>query len=160
MRAANNRTLEVSEAEAETLLARCLHPDSPLTAADAEDSVLHGDCLELMPLLPRGFADLLIADPPYNLSKDYHGEAFRHMPDADYAAYTEHWLDLALPLLKPGGSVYFCCDWRTSVVIAPLLQKRLKLRNRLPRRRDRAACRDRGACAHRRSVPALPFPPR
>ena len=117
MRAANNRTLEMSDGEAEAYLARCLRPDSPLITA--EDCILHGDCLTLMPLLPRGFADLLIADPPYNLSKDYHGEAFRRMSDADYAAYTEHWLELALPLLRQDASVYVCCDWRSSLVIAP-----------------------------------------
>ena len=137
MRAPNNRTLALSGAEEERLLARCLRPDAPLSAAEAEDRVLHGDCLALMPLLPRGFADLLIADPPYNLSKDFHGGGFRRMSDADYAAYTERWLDLALSLLKPDGSVYVCCDWRSSLVIGPLLQKRLHVRNRITWQREK-----------------------
>ena len=137
MRAANNRTLEVSGAEAETLLARCLRPAGPLAEADCENRVLLGDSLELMALLPRRSADLLIADPPYNLSKDYHGGAFRRMSDEDYAAYTERWLDLALPLLKPDASVYVCCDWRSGLVIAPVLEKRLKLRNRITWQREK-----------------------
>ena len=137
MRAANNRTLALSGAEEERLLARCLRPDAPLSAAEAEDRVLHGDCLALMPLLPRGFADLLIAAPPYNLSKDFHGGGFRRMSDGDYAAYTERWLELALPLLKPDGSVYVCCDWRSSLVIGPLLQKRLRVLNRITWQREK-----------------------
>ncbi len=135
MRAANNRTLEISDGEAEAYLARCLHPDSPLTTA--EDCILHGNCLTLMPMLPRGFADLLIADPPYNLSKNYHGETFRRISDADYAAYTEHWLELALPLLRQDASVYVCCDWHSSLVIAPVLQKHLHVRNRITWQREK-----------------------
>ena len=137
MRAANNRTLEVSAAEAEEYRARCLRPAGPLAEAECESRVLLGDSLELLPLLPRGCADLLIADPPYNLSKDYHGGAFRRMPEADYAAYTERWLTLALPLLKPDASVYVCCDWRSGLVIAPVLEKHLKLRNRITWQREK-----------------------
>ncbi|MCR5575625.1 MAG: site-specific DNA-methyltransferase [Oscillospiraceae bacterium] len=137
MKAANNRTLAVSDAEAETLLARCLHPAGPLTEAECEDRILPGDCLALLPLLPRGSADLLIADPPYNLSKDYHGGAFRRMSDEDYAAYTERWLDLALPILKPDASVYVCCDWRSGLVLGPILEKRLKLRSRITWQREK-----------------------
>ena len=137
MKAANNRSLELSEAESRRLLARCVRPEGPLTPDEALDRILPGDSLELLELLPRGFADLLIADPPYNLSKDFHGGGFRRMSDADYAAYTERWLELALPLLKPDGSVYVCCDWRSSLVIGPLLQKRLHVRNRITWQREK-----------------------
>ena len=135
--AANNRTLEVSAAEAEALLARCLTPAGPLTEAECENRVLLGDSFALLSLLPRGSADLLIADPPYNLSKDYHGGAFRRMSEEDYAAYTERWLDLALPILKPDASVYVCCDWRSGLVIGPILDKRLRLRSRITWQREK-----------------------
>ena len=31
------------------------------------DSVIEGDCVERMQALPEGFADLVFADPPYNM---------------------------------------------------------------------------------------------
>ena len=105
MKAANNRSLDLSEAERRRLLARCVRPEGPLTPDEALDRILPGDSLELLELLPRGFADLLIADPPYNLTKNYNGSRFSRMGEAEYAAYTERWLDAALPCLKEAGSV-------------------------------------------------------
>lgn len=112
------------------------------------DRTICGDCFEVMPLLPGRCADLLIADPPYNLSKDYHGSRFARRSDADYAAFTARWLDLALPLLKSDASVYVCCDWRSSLVIGPLLADRLKLRGRITWQREKG----RGAARNWKNV--------
>ena len=38
---------------------------------DKKISILHGDALELLKTLPSESVDLIIADPPYNLGKDY-----------------------------------------------------------------------------------------
>ena len=137
MKAANNRSLDLSVEEGEAYLARCLRPEGPLTVSQILDKTLLGDSLELLPLLPRGFADLLIADPPYNLNKDYNGSRFRRMDEEDYAAYTEAWLTAALPCLKESASVYVCCDWRSSLVIGPILARRLRLQNRITWQREK-----------------------
>ena len=148
MPAANNRSLRLTEAEESTCLARCLRPEGQLTEAEAENRVLLGDSFALLKLLPHRSVDLLIADPPYNLSKDYSGARFSRMAEADYAAWTARWLDLCLPLLKPGASVYVCCDWRSGLVIGPLLEKRFRLRNRITWQRERG----RGARANWKSA--------
>ena len=137
MKAANNRSLDLSVEEGEAYLARCLRPEGPLTVSQILDKTLLGDSLELLPLLPRGFADLLIADPPYNLNKDYNGSRWRRMDEEDYAAYTEAWLTAVLPCLKESASVYVCCDWRSSLVIGPLLAKHLKVQNRITWQREK-----------------------
>ena len=137
MKAINNRSLDLSVEEGQTYLARCLRPENPLSVEEVRDKTLLGDSLALLPLLPRGFADLLIADPPYNLSKDYNGSRFRRMDETDYAAYTEAWLTAALPCLKENASVYVCCDWRSSLVIGPLLAKHLKVQNRITWQREK-----------------------
>lgn len=33
--------------------------------------IIHGDCREVLPLLPTGSIDLVMTDPPYNVGKDY-----------------------------------------------------------------------------------------
>lgn len=137
MGAANNRTLRLEAGECEALLENCLRPEGALTAEDCRDRVLLGDSFRLMEFLPQGFADLLIVDPPYNLSKDYHGAAFHRLPEAEYAAYTRRWLDLALPLCKENASVYVCCDWRTSLILGPILSERLHLRSRITWQREK-----------------------
>ena len=137
MKAANNRSLELTEEESRDLLARCLRPAGPLARDEALDRLLLGDSLELLKLLPRGFADLLIVDPPYNLTKDFHGSRFSRTSDDEYEAFTQRWLSLCLPLLKPDASVYVCCDWRSSLVIGRVLAETLAVRNRITWQREK-----------------------
>ena len=92
--------------------------------------------------MPRGFADLIIADPPYNLQKTYGERTFAAQSQDDYRAYTKRWLSLTLPLLKPDGSLYICCDWKSSVPIADVLctyetDGALAIRNRITWEREK-----------------------
>ena len=137
MKAPKNKTIDLTLDEGREYLDRCLRITEPVSLPQALDRTVCGDCFEVLLLLPRGCADLLIADPPYNLSKDYHGSRFARMDDAAYEAYTRRWLDLALPLLKPEGSVYVCCDWRSSLVIGRVLSDRLLVRNRITWQREK-----------------------
>ena len=101
------------------------------------DRVICGDCFEAMKRLPRGFADLMIVDPPYNLTKDFHGSRFDSRSHGEYREFTERWLDAALPLLKKGGTVYVCCDWYSGMVIGELLERHLTLRGRITWQREK-----------------------
>lgn len=137
MKAPKNKTIDLSVEEGADYLARCLRVEAPVGIDEVLDRTILGDCLTVLPLLPGGFADLLIADPPYNLDKDFHGSRFARMDDAAYEAYTAQWLDAALPCLKPNGSVYVCCDWRSSAVIGRVLDARLHVRNRITWQREK-----------------------
>ncbi len=137
MRSARNKTIDLSVEEGGAYLARCLRLDAPAPLETVLDRTILGDSFAVLPLLPRGFADLLIVDPPYNLSKDYHGSRFRRMEEDGYAAFTVRWLDAALPLLKPDATVYVCCDWRSSPVIGQALGARLHVRNRITWQREK-----------------------
>ena len=101
------------------------------------DQTILGDSLQVMEKLPKGFVDLLIVDPPYNLEKDYHGNKFKKEGQEEYRAYTQNWLEKVLPLLKPTASVYVCCDWKSSLVIGQVLQERLKVQNRITWQREK-----------------------
>lgn len=63
---------------------------------DDSCTIYHGDCLALLPDLST---DLLIADPPYNVGKDYgvHNDA---MPKETYEA----WCALWFPLLRDASA--------------------------------------------------------
>ncbi len=137
MRSERNKTIDLPLEALGTELGRCISPTTPLTAAEALDKTILGDCLAAMELLPRGFADLVIADPPYNLDKSFGGNSFRHLSDADYMAYTESWLDKVQPLLSSGGSIYVCCDWRCSGIIGEALSRRFTVRSRITWQREK-----------------------
>ena len=137
MKAERNKTIDFLPEDAPEYLARCLRvtEDVPLGAVCGR--TICGDTFQVAPHLPRGFADLLIVDPPYNLTKDFSGGGFRRTTDANYAAFTRAWIELLLPLLKPDASVYVCCDWRSSPVIGLTLKDYFQLQNRITWQREK-----------------------
>ncbi len=145
IRAPRNRTLRVTAGEAEELLKRTLFPDGKiLNFPEAENRIICADIFAVSPLLPRKFADLIIADPPYNLTKNFNGRIFRSGGIAEYEAYTRQLLTAIAPLLKPEGSIYVCCDWASSPVIGRVLGEFFELRNRITWQREKG----RGAAAN------------
>ncbi len=96
-----------------------------------------GDCFDLLPLLPPATVDLLIADPPYNLSKSYNGSAFPKQAQAEYEAWTKAWVELVVPLLKPTASIYICSEWRSSGVIQRVLERHFIIKNRITWEREK-----------------------
>lgn len=137
MKADRNKTIDTAAADGEQYLARCLRVQAPASASGVQDRTILGDAFEVLPLLPRGQFDLLVADPPYNLEKQFGGRRFGKMEEGEYEAYTERWLAAALPLLKPDASVYVCCDWASSPAVYAALKRRLKIRSRITWQREK-----------------------
>ncbi len=137
IRAPRNRTITLSP-EDRVAFEPCLRTLSqPATPGDLLDSLLHQDLLEALPLLPSGFVDLLIADPPYNLGKDFNGRKFRQQTPELYAEWLESWLIPLKRLLKPTASIYLCGDWLTSASIFPVLNRHFTVRNRITWEREK-----------------------
>ncbi len=137
MKAERNRTIDMTAEEGQVYLDRCLRPTRPQPLADVLDRTLWGDSFALLPLLPRESVDLLIVDPPYNLTTEFGETKFRKSAEADYRAYTASWIALTKPLLKRDASVYVCCDWRSSLVIGSVLQEHFCLRSRITWQREK-----------------------
>ena len=137
MRSALNKTLDLPLEQCGEYLDRCLVPASPLTAEACRDKVLNADFFAAAPLLPAGAFDLLIADPPYNLRKDYAGEVFTHKNADEYAAFTRRWLAELKRLAAPHASVYVCCDWQSGVVIGGILPEFFTVRSRITWQREK-----------------------
>lgn len=62
-----------------------------------------GDATSWLKKLPDGIADLIVADPPYNLSKD---EWDRFSSWGDYIAWSVAWISQANRVLTDHGSLY------------------------------------------------------
>lgn len=124
--------------EGQEYLERCITVRTPLLSMDSVlDKTILGDCLDVMPLLPRESVDLIIADPPYNLRKSYNGTVFRKKAQEEYEQYTRQWLSQAVGLLKDGGTMYICCDWESSLIIGNILHEFLTVRNRITWQREK-----------------------
>ncbi|MCY7376566.1 MAG: site-specific DNA-methyltransferase [Pyrinomonadaceae bacterium] len=94
------------------------------------DKVLNQDALEGMQLLPDESIDLIVADPPYNLGKDYGNDSDKQESEA-FLRWTEEWLSLAISKLKPNGSLYIFATWRYSPEIFVFLKSKMIMLNEI-----------------------------
>ncbi len=69
------------------------------------DEVVVGDCVRELAKLPAGCADLVFADPPFNIGYDYDLYDDRRAK-GDYLAWADTWLAQAVRVLKPTGSLF------------------------------------------------------
>jgi site-specific DNA-methyltransferase (adenine-specific) len=88
------------------------------------------DCFEGISRLGDGSVDLIIADPPYGLGKDY-GNDSDHLSGAEYVDFSRRWLEAVLPKLKPDGSLYVFLSWQNSPEVFSLFKTRLIMLNEI-----------------------------
>jgi len=73
-------------------------------ASTTSSDIICGDCLEILPTLEVG-AQIIIADPPYNIGKDF-GNKSDKQPMDQYLDWCEKWIHECLRLLKPNGTMF------------------------------------------------------
>ncbi|MDR2248941.1 site-specific DNA-methyltransferase [Acinetobacter sp.] len=64
------------------------------------------DCLAVLKSVETESIDLIFADPPFNLSKNYPSKMDDNLPEHEYILWTEEWLNECIRVLKPGGSLF------------------------------------------------------
>ncbi len=137
VRANRNRTLTLSREETDHYSKDLIHISEPVRTSALGNTILNQDIFDALALLPHGFVDLLILDPPYNLTKAFASTAFRKKSIAQYAEWFENVLVKLLPALKNTASVYVCSEWYSSTAVHFILEKFLKVRNRITWERDK-----------------------
>lgn len=137
VRAKRNRTIILSEPERIEFRRILSKLTSKCSVEDIVDKTFNQDIFEAIEYFPKHFADLLIIDPPYNLSKDFNGIKFKAIGDNEYIEYIRSWLPKILELLKPNGSVYVCCDWKSTHAIYQVLNEYTIIKNRITWQREK-----------------------
>lgn len=136
-RAKRNRTINLSDHERIELRKKLSTLRQVSSIEDVVDKTFNQDLFEIIDLLPKHFADLIIIDPPYNLSKDFSGFKFKATDDNSYLQYVRSWLPKVLQLLKPNGSIYVCCDWKSTSAIYQVLSEYVIIKNRITWQREK-----------------------
>src|SRR5947209_1723680 len=90
-RAPRNRTLSVTGDEIASLRTRLLRLCEPANLPSVLNRTICQDVLEAARFLPERFVDLLVLDPPYNLTKTFNQTGFKKLPLSDYAEWLEKW---------------------------------------------------------------------
>ena len=135
MKSIRNKTIDFSLEDSKEYLERCVRAEN-LNKEQNCVTVL-GDFFTAINNIKDNSIDLLIVDPPYNLTKNFHGEVFKERNYNQYYEYTERWIEAVKPKLKNSASVYVCSDWKSSVSLAPVLEKHFILRNRITWEREK-----------------------
>ncbi len=132
-----NRTLTCSKEEIDRLSGRIRYVENPIGVQDIGGEIICGDTFDVAQKFPRAFVDLLVLDPPYNLAKDYNGHIFKEKEKADYQQWFQRAVEVLTPTLKSTATVYVCSDWKTSVLLAPILEASFHVRNRITWEREK-----------------------
>jgi site-specific DNA-methyltransferase (adenine-specific) len=114
---------------------------SHLLSVDSADHfrnrIICGNLFDVLPKLPAACCDLIFADPPYNITKNFNDQKFKSSSIEHYADYLRSWLPEMKRLLKPTGSIYVCGDWRSAAAIQTVLEENFLLQNRITWEREK-----------------------
>jgi len=137
-KAPRNKTIDTPISEGTEYIDRCIRIDHQISNINTViDKTILGDTFQVCPFLPKDSVDLIIADPPYNLTKSFNGSKFAKRKAPDYEDYTRQWLSIIYPMLKQTGSIYVCCDWETSLIVGRVLGDYFRIRNRITWQREK-----------------------
>ena len=135
-RAARNRTITVNSDEVSSLGAMVSTGDD-LRTGFRDDLLVNDNLFDCINLIPNEYFDLIIVDPPYNLSKDFHGKKFSTMKSEDYEDFLRSWFGYVCDKLKSTGSLYMCGDWKCSSSMQRIIEERLTILNRITWQREK-----------------------
>lgn len=134
---ARNKTIRLSLKE-EILCAEKTLKFSPQNHDFSLDNqIIMQDTFYALRYIPDDFADLVIVDPPYNLTKNFGKNIFRQMNADEYCLWLDKWLSKLYRIMKPHASIYICSDWQTSIVVPQVARKYFILRNRISWEREK-----------------------
>lgn len=136
-RAPRNRTLTCTRNDIQELSKYLITLDHNAKVQEIEGKVINQDVFDAADLLPDNFVDLLVLDPPYNLSKNYNGHLFKEKERTEYAVWFKGMLKVLKHTLKLSATIYVCSDWKTSIIIAPILEEMFHVQNRITWEREK-----------------------
>jgi len=136
-RAPRNRTIYLVDSELEHYKKYLTDLASFREPLGTDDLLIHSNAFDVLSRLPTRSFDLLFADPPYNLNKDFGKENFRQTSLDKYEEWLDSWLRLCVPLLKDTASVYICGDWRSGTAIQRVGSRYFTLQNRITWEREK-----------------------
>ena len=92
-----------------------------------ENKIITGDCLKVLPSLPAACADLVFADPPFNIGYDYNGEYHDKRDSEEYISWCSEWIAACKRIMSQRGSLFIAIGDEYAAEIKILATKTLGL---------------------------------
>ena len=137
IRAPRNKTICLTRREEAKYLSEAIKFSPQKKITDLINKIVWQDTFYALRYIPDKFADLMIVDPPYNLTKNFGKNVFRQTDSASYLKWLDRWMRQAARILKPHASIYICSDWQSSLLIPQIACKYFILRNRITWEREK-----------------------
>jgi site-specific DNA-methyltransferase (adenine-specific) len=94
--------------------------------------IFQGDVIDILEKnIGDNSVDLIFADPPYNIGKDFNGRKDAWESDESYLNWCYRWLDLCLDKLKENGSFYVMTSTQFMPFFDIYLNKKLDILSRI-----------------------------
>ncbi len=132
-----NKTITLSRKEIFDYSKRLIKLKSKTSLKEIVNKTINQNLFDVLDFLPEKFVDLIIIDPPYNLTKTFNSNSFKERSVLEYAEWIESFVSKLKRILKPTASIYFCGDWHTSISIPLVLEKYFIVRNRITWEREK-----------------------
>lgn len=136
-KASRNKTITLTAKEQTALAERSVRLKQKETLNKIKDKIIWQDMFEAIDNLPDECVDLMIVDPPYNLTKNFGNTSFKTMTEKQYAKWLDSWLKKTVRVLKENASIYICTDWKSSISIPFVAGKYFILQNRISWEREK-----------------------
>lgn len=85
--------------------------------------VIFADCIEAMNCMQEKSVDLIFADPPYNLGKDFGNDSDSWKDRKKYLEWCYSWIDACFRILKDNGTFYLMNSTQNIPYISVYLQE-------------------------------------
>ena len=94
-----------NKAQLVELLQKSKVPNVTKVPTEHLGQIIHGDSIQILPTLASESAQMILADPPYNIGKDFGNDSDKQ-PMEKYLAWCEEWIKECLRILKPNGTMF------------------------------------------------------
>lgn len=88
--------------------------------------IILGDSIQEMKKINKNSIDLIIADPPYNLGKNY-GNNSDSKEFEEYMEFSKDWIEEACRILKEDGTIYIFMGMKFISYLYKILEKDMKM---------------------------------
>lgn len=95
------------------------------------EKIILGDAIESLSTIPNESVDLIFADPPYNIGKNFNGFKDKWETDEEYLEWCYQWLDLCVKKLKPNASFYLMASTQAMPYLDIYLRRKLTILSRI-----------------------------
>lgn len=95
------------------------------------NAVILGDSLKLMEKMKSDSVDLIFADEPYNIGKNFGNNKDKWLSTEDYIEWNKKWISMAMNVLKPNGTIYIMTATQYMPFIDIFMQKNYNVLSRI-----------------------------